>query len=52
MPLRPVTQHSFFDPGYVVPDALVEGTVPWLLATAGSRLFPDWLAAEWRGSGR
>jgi len=52
MPVRSLSQSSFFDPQFVCPDCLVRGTVPWLLATQRSLLFPRWLLKGWRGEGR
>lgn len=50
MHVRPLDQTSFFDPHFLVPDALVRGSVPWLLAHEPARLFPAWLFMGWRGS--
>lgn len=52
MPVRSLSQRSFYDPEIVQPDCLEEGTVPWLLARFRSKLFPDWLLVGWRGQGR
>jgi hypothetical protein len=52
MSTRSLQQVSFFDPSFLAPDCLVPGTVPWLLAQLGDKLFPAWLAAGWRGSER
>ena len=52
MPTRSLSQTSFFDPAFLMPECLEPATVPWLLGTLGSSLFPAWLAGEWRGSGR
>lgn len=52
MSTRSLSQISFFDPCFLAPDCLVPGTVAWLLATLGEKLFPAWLASGWRGSGR
>ena len=52
MSTRSLSQISFFDPSFLAPDCLVPGTVAWLLATVGEKLFPAWLASGWRGSGR
>lgn len=52
MPRRSLKQDSFFDPQFVCPDCLQEGTVAWLLARHRSKLFPDWLVKGWRGEGR
>ncbi len=35
-----------------MPDCLQSGTVAWVLAHHSGTIFPDWLAAGWRGSGR
>ncbi len=51
MPRRTLSQQSFFDPEYVMPDCLQEGTVPWLLAKYRSFLMPQWLFHGWRGEG-
>ena len=51
MPLRPLSQSSFFDPEFVCPRCLEEGSVPWLLARKRSELFPRWLLTGWRGGG-
>lgn len=51
MPLRPLIQSSFFDPEFVSPGCLVEGTTAWLLARRRSSLFPSWLFSGWRGEG-
>jgi len=45
-------QHSFFDPEFVDPKCLVEGTVPWLLARSSTTLFPSWLFEGWEKPGR
>ena len=52
MPLRPLSQSSFFNPEFVSPGCLRRGTVPWFLARHRSALFPGWLMAGWRGEGR
>lgn len=52
MPVRSLSQTSFFDPQFLVPDCLVPGTVPWLLATHRRLVFPPWLLRGWRGEGR
>lgn len=52
LPVRSLSQSSFFDPQFVCPDCLVRGSVPWLLATHRSLLFPAWLLKGWRGEGR
>jgi hypothetical protein len=52
MPRRSLKQSSFFDPEFVCPSCLEEGTVPWLLARFRSKLFPEWLFEGWRGEGR
>ena len=52
MPLRTLSQRSFYDPEVVQPDCLEPGTVPWLLARFRSSLFPAWLLVGWRGEGR
>jgi len=52
MPLRPLTQSSFFDPEYACPACIVPGTVAWVLARKRSALFPAWLFRGWRGAGR
>lgn len=52
MATRSLSQTSFFDPRFAMPDVLVPGSVAWVLAEHRSLIFPDWLAAGWRGSGR
>ena len=52
MSRRSLSQASFFDPEYVMPDCLEPGTVPWLLAKYRAKLYPDWLFKGWRGEGR
>lgn len=52
MPRKSLSQNSFFDPEFVMPTCLREGTVPWLLARFRSTLFPAWLLAGWRGEGK
>ena len=52
MPQRTLSQVSFFDPEFVMPNCLEPGTVPWLLARYRSLLFPKWLFEGWRGQGR
>lgn len=52
MPVRSLSQSSFFDPQFICPDCLEPGTVAWLLATHRSLLFPAWLLKGWRGEGR
>lgn len=52
MPRRTLSQKTFFDPEFVMPACLKEGTVAWLLAKYRSRLFPEWLFSGWRGEGR
>ena len=52
MPLRSLSQRSFFDPEFVCPSILEEGTVPWLLGRYRSQLFPAWMLKGWRGEGK
>lgn len=52
MPRRSLSQSSFFDPEFVMPQCLQPGTLPWLLARHRSLLFPRWLLRGWRGEGR
>lgn len=52
MPLRSFSQRSFFDPEFVSPSILVQGTVPWLLGRYRSQLFPSWLFKGWRGESK
>jgi len=52
MPLRSLSQCSFFDPEFVCPSVLRRGTVAWLLGRFRSKLFPPWLLKGWRGEGR
>lgn len=51
MPRRSLAQKSFFDPEFVRPGCLREGTVPWLLGRHRSSLFPAYLFSGWRGQG-
>jgi len=52
MPIRSLSQRSFYDPEIAQPYCLEEGTVPWVLARYRSLLFPAWLLSGWRGEGR
>jgi hypothetical protein len=52
MPRRSLSQSSFFDPEFLLPECLEPGTAPWLLARFRSKLFPSWLFKGWRGEGR
>lgn len=52
MPLKSLSQCSFFDPEFVCPSILEEGTVAWLLGRFRSKLFPSWLLKGWRGEGK
>ncbi|MEZ4475716.1 MAG: transposase [bacterium] len=52
MPLRSLSQSSFFDPEFAAPGCLVPGTMPWVLARHRRLLFPAWLFGGWRGSER
>ena len=52
MPLRSLSQGSFFDPSFIRPSCLQPGSVPWLLARHRHLLFPSWLTEGWRGEGR
>jgi hypothetical protein len=52
MPVRSLSERSFFDPEFVAPGCLVPGTLPWVLARCRSTWFPAWLFATWRGHGR
>ena len=49
MPVRLQTRDSFFDPEFVMPGCLEEGTLPWLLARHDEELFPQWLFKGWKG---
>lgn len=49
MPVRSLDQNSFFNPEFVCPTCLEQGSVAWLLARHRSKLFPDWLFKGWRG---
>lgn len=44
---KSLAQVSFFSPELVDPRCLVPGSVPWMLARFGSRLFPAWLLEGW-----
>ena len=44
---KSLAQVSFFSPEFVDPRCLVPGSVPWMLARFGSRLFPAWLLQGW-----
>lgn len=52
MPLMSFSRGSLFDPQTISPGCVDEGTVPWLLASLGDSLVPNFLATEWRGSSR
>ena len=52
MPRRSLKQDSFFNPEFVCPTCLEEGTMAWLLARHRSNLFPQWLFKGWRGQSR
>jgi len=52
MPVRLQTRDSFFDPEFVMPGCLEEGTLPWLLARRDDELFPPWLFKGWKGERR
>ena len=52
MPRMKLTRDSFFDPEYVMPDCLKEGTTPWVLARYRDKLLPDWLFKGWRGESK
>lgn len=52
MPVRSLSQQSFFDPEFVMASRLEPGTLPWLLARYRSRLMPRWLLRGWRGESR
>ena len=52
MPKRSLAQISIRSPEFVDPGCLEPGTVPWLLARRGPRLFPAWLFKGWRGEKR
>lgn len=52
MARRSLSQSSFFDPEFLLPNCLEPGTLPWLLARFRSKLFPPWLLKGWRGEGR
>ncbi len=47
MTVRSLAQTSFFDPEFLMPGCLEEGSVPWLLARHRSLLFPRWLWEGW-----
>jgi hypothetical protein len=49
MPVRSLSQSSFFDPRFVCPNCLEPGTLEWLLGTRRRELFPRWLLKGWRG---
>lgn len=51
MPHRSLSQSSFFDPEFVMPECLEPGTMPWLLARFRSQVSPAWLFKGWRGEG-
>ena len=52
MPRRTLSQTSFFNPEFALPDCLEPGTAPWLLARYRSRLFPAWIFDGWYGAKR
>jgi hypothetical protein len=52
MPVRSLSQSSFFDPAFVCPTLLKPGTVAYLLAHHRAEVFPAWLLAGWRGEQR
>ncbi len=49
MPLRPLTEGSFFHPEFVSPTCIEHGTTAWLLARCRAQWFPEWLFVTWRG---
>lgn len=50
MPIRP-TSDIAQEQKHIPLNALVPGTVPWLLGVAGDNLAPAWLMRDWRGCG-
>jgi hypothetical protein len=52
MPVKELSQGTFFDPEFVSPSSLVVGTVPWLLGRYRALLFPPWLFKGWRGESK
>ncbi len=45
-------QSSFFDPSFVCPSLLEEGSLTWLLAHHGTLVCPSALVSEWERSGQ
>ena len=50
MAVRSLTQLSFFDPRFVDPDCLEEGSIAWAMVHRRQDLFPAWIFDGWRGS--
>lgn len=45
-------QTSFFDPEFACPDAIDEGTLPWLFARYRRLVMPSWLIEGWDNRGK
>jgi len=52
MPVRDLSQASFFSPEFVDPTCVEPGSITWLICNYAWLLFPKWLFADWCGHGR
>ena len=52
MPVRDISQASFFDPQFVDPTCIEPGSLTWLIRNYAWLLFPEWLFADWCGHGQ
>ena len=52
MPIRALSQTSFFSPEFVDPGCLEPGGLPWLLHRRHAVVFPSRLFEDWHGHGR
>lgn len=52
MPVRELSQVSFFSPEFVDPTCVEPGSLTWLISKYAWLLFPAWLFKDWVGHGR
>lgn len=52
MPVKSLSQSSFFSPEFADPTCVVPGTLVWLLRSHSQMLFPAWLLGDWHGHGQ
>jgi hypothetical protein len=52
MPVKSLSQSSFFSPEFADPTCVVPGTLVWLLGSHARWLFPQWLFGDWHGDGQ